>query len=154
MTDSEALYRELKPEIGEVASELFHLSKTFLAEQGNFLPHAVVLTSTGDLRLVGADPGNSDGTACSTEVLPLLHYGLRQQASPEVVAVGVAENVTVTLDGQSPTSAIEVLFEHCRGLTVALYLPFDSHPDGTFVFGTVFSKVADPEVVPWARSVA
>ena len=80
MTAADALYAELKSEIGEIANELFRLSELFLKEQGNFLPHAAVLTGEGNVRLVAADPGGSTDLVSSTEVLPLLHAGLRQQA--------------------------------------------------------------------------
>ena len=154
MLNAQALYAELKPQIGAVANELFTLSEAFLRDQGNFLPHGAVLTSDGAIRLVAADPGNGDSEARSTEVMPLLHYGLREQATSEVAAVAVAENVTVTLEGQPSTSAIKVLFEHRDGLAVALYLPFDVQPGGTYAFGTVFSKVAEPEVGAWQNGVA
>ena len=148
MNSTDALYAELKPDIAAVANQLFDLSEAFLREQGNFLPHAAVLTVDGDIRLVGA-AGESDLTN-SVEILPILHDGLRQQARElPLQAIGVAENVTVTFEGQRPTKAIKVLFEHKRGLTVALYLPFEKKLLRGYVMGSTISKLAGPEVNAW-----
>lgn len=151
MTAAEILYAELKPSITSVATALFELSEKFLRANGNFVPHAAVLTESGAIRLVAADPGHERTN--STEVLPLLHAGLRVQAAqPDVNAIGVAENVTITLEGQSPTKAVKVLFEHRRGLTVALYLPFEKTFLKGYTFGTTFSLAATSEVNGWAQN--
>ena len=150
MTDQAALYADLKPQIGAVANPLFEMSEKFLRELGNFLPHGAVLTREGELRLVGADPGGEGGRSTSTELLPLLHEGLRFQARENSAqALGVAENVTVTPEGGKPTQAVKVLFEHERGLAVALYLPFEKKFLRGFVFGSPFSVLATPEVCAW-----
>ncbi|QID16221.1 hypothetical protein G3580_00425 [Nitrogeniibacter mangrovi] len=151
MTSTDALYSELKPDIAMVANQLFDLSETLLRKQGNFLPHAAVLTEDGDLRLVGAAPDTKSDRTNSTEVLPLLHDGLRFEAKQfPLKAIGIAENVTITLEEQRPTKAIKVLFEHKRGLTVALYLPFEKRLLKGYVFGSTFSLAANPEVNVWA----
>ena len=132
---------------------MFDLSEKFLQKQGNFLPHAAVLTEEGEIRLVAAAPPND--LTNSTEVLPLLHGGLRQQAKERSLkAIGVAENVTVTLEGQRTTKAIKVLFEHKRGLTVALYLPFEKKLFRGYILGTPFSMNAQAEVNAWGQNSA
>lgn len=150
MTSTDTLYTELKPDIGIVANQLFDLSETLLRKQGNFLPHAAALTEDGELRLIGAAPDTKRDLSTSTEVLPLLRDGLRFEAKQfPLKAIGIAENVTITLEGQRPTKAIKVLFEHRRGLTVALYLPFEKKMLKGYEFGNTFSLAADPEVNPW-----
>lgn len=149
MTSDGTLYSELKPSMAAIASPLFDLSEKLLRANGNFLPHAAVLTDLAQVRLVAADPGHDRTSA--TEVLPLLHWGLRAQAAAGgLSAIGVAENVTVALDGQHPTKAIKVLFEHKRGLTVALYLPFEKKLFKGYIFGSTFSLAARPEVSAWS----
>ena len=150
MVTADELYAELKPDVGLIANHLFELSKIFLRKNGNFLPHAAVLAEGGDVKLFGAAPDTPGDKTRSTEVLPLLHGGLRQQARDNPIrAIGVAEHVTVTLEAQRPTKAVKVLFEHKRGLTVALYLPFEKKFLRGFVFGTPFSLQAAPEVDAW-----
>lgn len=84
-------------------------------------------------------------------MLPLLHDGLRFEAKQfPLRAIGIAENVTINLEGQRTTKAIKVLFEHKRGLTVALYLPFEKRLLKGYAFGNTFSLAADPEVNAWA----
>jgi hypothetical protein len=80
-----------------VATPLVDLSKRFLRERGNFLPHAAILNALGKVALVGG----------KTE------HDLTNSAE-----VGIAENANITVPGQSATDAIKVLFEHRRGLIV------------------------------------
>lgn len=151
---TDELYAELKGDIAAVANPLFDFSEKCLKERGNFLPHGAVLDANGKVGLVAASP-DPNGPSNSTEVLPLLHEGLRAQAMErELVAIGVAENVTVTPQGQPSTEAIKVLFEHRRGLVVALYLPFKKKFLRGYSFGQAFTVVTTEEVNAWANPVA
>lgn len=150
MPDAQTLYAQLKPAIDLVSNALIEMSEKFLAKLDNFLPHGALLTDSGEIRYVGVDTGSEDGTTTSVEVLPLLHQGLRFQATaPDVQATGVAENVTVQRPGSEPTNAIKVLFEHRKGLTVALYLPFEHKVADGYTFGEPFTVLASPEVCAW-----
>lgn len=155
MTTIDALYAELRPDIDVIVNQLFDLSETILRKLGNFLPHAAILTEEGEVQLVAAAPDTPNDLTNSTEVLPLLHDGLRQKARElPIKAIGVAENVTITLEGQRPTAAIKVLFEHKRGLTVALYLPFEKKFLRGYVLGSAFTLEAAPEVNAWGENAA
>ena len=144
------LYTEVKPDMEAIANPLFEFSELCLRKRGNFLPHAAVLDTQGKITIVAASP-DLDGHSTSTEVLPLLHDGLRIKAKEnELKAIGVAENVTVTRDGEPPTQAIKVLFEHKRGLVVALYLPFKKKFLRSYSFGEIFTILADGEVNAWS----
>lgn len=152
MQTPEELYAEVKPDIGAVAQPLFEFSEQCLRKSGNFLPHGAVLTVEGKVELVGAHTGEEKTT--SVEVLPLLHGGLRGRAQRgDVKALGVAENVTVTQQNQRSTNAIKVLFEHRRGLVVALYLPFEKRLFKGYQFGQTFSVLVNGEVNAWPPSV-
>lgn len=153
MTTTDNLYAELKPDIALLAEPLFEMSEKLLREQGNFLPHAAVLTEGGEVKLVAA--GAPSEFTNSTEVLPLLHDGLRIQAKNlPLKALGVSENVTITLEGKRSTKAIKVLLEHRRGLTVALYLPFEKKLLRGYVMGQAFTLEARPEVNAWSEGAA
>lgn len=150
MTNTNDLYAEVKAGIEAVANPLFDFSEVRLKKRGNFLPHGAVLDSKGKVGLVAAAPDND--ITDSTEVLPLLHESLRAEAKDnELVAIGVAENVTVTPNGQLPTEAIKVLFEHKRGLVVALYLPFKKKFMRSYSFGQAFTIVSAGEVNAWTE---
>ena len=147
---TEQLYVELKDDVAAVANPLFDLSKRLLRENGNFLPHGLVLNDDGKDAIVGAVEDNGSGMSTSTVTLPLLRQGLRKQVEAGGArAVGVAENVTVTPEGGIATKAIKVLFEHQEGLCVALYLPFKKKLFGGYQMGTAFTVPAEPEVKPW-----
>jgi hypothetical protein len=153
MTTNDALYSELKPDIEVIANQLFDLSELLLRNKGNFLPHAAILTDDDEVKLVGAAPDPSVDQTTSVEVLPLLHQALRQQAKElPLKAIAVAENVTVTL--RKPTKAIKVLIEHKRGLTIALYLPFEKKLLRGYVMGPMVSVPASPEVNAWPSAGA
>lgn len=150
MNPEENLYSELKSDIEILTEPLFSFSEKCLKKRGNFVPHGATLDSSGVVALVGADPNNANGMSNSREVLPLLHEGLREQAKKEeLIAIGVAENVVVTCEGEAPTQAIKVLFEHKRGLVVALYLPFKKRFFRGYVFGNVFRIKTNSEVNAW-----
>ena len=155
MSDINALYSEVKPDIYALTDALFELSETFLRKRGNFLPHGAVLTEHGEVKLIAAAPDSGSDLTNSTEILPVLHDGLRIEAKNiPLKAIGVAENVTITREGQRATMAIKVLVEHKRGLTVAIYLPFEKKLLKGYVFGDAFSAAANPEVSAWGQSAA
>ncbi|WP_263770523.1 hypothetical protein [Propionivibrio soli] len=150
---SAELYAELKGDVAAVANPLFDFSEQCLKKRGNFLPHGAYLGADGKVGLVAAAPEND--ITNSTEVLPLLHDGLCASAKEkDLIAIGVAENVTVTPNGQPSTEAIKVLFEHKRGLVVALYLPFKKKFLGGYTFGQPFTVAAAGEVNAWPQSAA
>ena len=154
MTSRDDLYTELKPDIDLITSPLFEASETFLRKYDNFLPHAAILTGEGTVELVGAVPDTQNDLTTSTVVLPQLHAGLRNLAGERPLkAIGIAENVTVTLEGKKPTKAIKVLFEHKRGLTVALYLPYQKKLLHGYDFGTPIAIPAEPETNAWGIDV-
>ena len=150
MTSANDLYSELKPDVAAVANLLFELSEKLISKTGNFFPHGAVLTDGAEVKLVAAAPPGGTDLTNSIEILPVLHDGLRTMASEvSCKAIGIAENVTVTPEGQRPTAAIKVLFEHRRGLCVALYLPFKKKLFGGYSFGQPFTVAANPEVNAW-----
>jgi hypothetical protein len=151
MSDQQALYAEVKPDIEAVSLPLFEMSKKFIAQQGDFLPHAVALTSERKIELVGA-AGEEDVTTPAA-ILPILHAGLREMArTKSLIAIGVAESVIITPQGKANTPAIKVLFEHRRGITVALYQPY-AKTLFKRIYGEVFATLGKSEVNAWQPSV-
>src|SRR5678809_1473227 len=109
MTTTEELYSELKGDMAALAEPLFEFSGLCLQKRGNFLPHGAVLTEQGKVELVGAAADDPDKPTNAAEILPILHGGLRGMAKDKpLVATAVAENVTITQEGQKPTPAIKV----------------------------------------------
>lgn len=149
MTDANALYSELKGQIEALATPLIDFSEQCLRARGDFLPHAAVLTAQGSVELFMAHHGGAGGDSLTNaaEMLPLLHEGLRLFAKEKALAaLAVAESVTITFPGEPSTLAIKVLFEHRRGLTVSLYVPYETHAGKELVFSPMFSVLGNPEV--------
>lgn len=152
-TDSN-LYIELKGDIESLALPLFDLSETFIGKRGAFLPHGAILTNSNQVQVVNFAPQDFETRKVNAEeILPGLHEALREATkSQSVVAVGVAEDVTITLDSGKRIRAIKVLFEHQKGLTVALYLPWKRKLFGKIKIGDPITIDAQPEVSPWINS--
>lgn len=143
------LYAELKADVVAIADPLFEHSQKQLRARDGFLPHAAVLGAEGKVVLMGAMTGSRDGQANAAHILPMLLNGVRQVSREKVLtAIGIAENVSLTR-GESPMQAIKVLLEHERGLTVAMFLPFQKADDGEYHFGEAFVTPAPPTLNLW-----
>ncbi len=124
---------------------LLEMSETFIKSSGNFLPHGAMLDTSGEINYVAAAPENDITDA--TEVLPLLHDGLRTlSAKAGTQAVAVCESVLI---GDDLAPAIKVLVEHRDGFCAALYLPFKTRVLRGPTYGDPLLLPADPEVGGW-----
>ena len=100
-------------------------------------------------------PGENAGFAVSINCrFSTVHRGLQsirrlcESSGGEVYLTG-----TVPPAGGTQTKAVKVLIEHRRGLTVALYLPWQRKMWGGHIFGEVMAMPAKPEVHPWSGDV-
>ncbi len=143
----EQLYEEQFLEATPLFEAIFDLSSAFVTKRGNFLPHGGYLDRTGQIALCSAAPENENTN--STEILPLLHDGLREQTSEwSTLAVAVSESVFL---GENRTPAIKVLVEHRDGMTLALYKTWSKRLLRGPVFGEMFTSDAAPEVGNWKK---
>jgi hypothetical protein len=143
------LYSELKTDVVALADPLFDHSQTGLRARDFFLPHSAVLSAEGKVSMLGAMTGSKGGFANAPQVLRMVHKGLRQMSREKVLmAAAVASQVTLTR-GDAPMTAIRVLVEHERGLTVALFLPFHRADEGRYFFGEAFVMPAEAELNLW-----
>lgn len=146
------LYDELKADVVAIADPLLEHCQQGLRSRGAFLPHAAVLNAEGRVTLVGAMTGSKDGFANTAQVLTMIHGGLRQMSREKVlVAVGVAESYS-GIRANQPMQAIRVLFEHERGLCVAMFQPFEKNEYGVYKFGDSFVVPVAPEVGLWSSA--
>jgi hypothetical protein len=154
MSNDTSLYIELKGDIESLALPLFDASETFIGKRGAFLPHGAILTNSTQVQVVNFAPEDFETRKVNAEeILPGLHEALRKEAKSEgVIAVGVAEDVTITLDSGERTRAIKVRFEHKKGLTVALYLPWKRKLFGGIQIGDPITIDVQPEILPWTNS--
>jgi hypothetical protein len=150
MSTPQELYAAVKPELAALAGPLFERSEKLLRERGHFLPHAAVLSVEGKVALIGAMCSSTNGVANAEHILPMLYNGLRDMAHERgLLAMAVAEDVTVSLEDGTPTRAIKVHVEHSQGLTLAFFLPYLEEGPGEYAFGTSFSSFETPEINAW-----
>ena len=151
MLSTDDLYTQLKEDIEKLAIPLFDVSEIFVKKKGMFLPHGAALLSNDEVEIVNFAPeGFETRKVSALEVLPGLHIALRETAkSKEVIAVAVAESVEITIERNKKSKAIKVLFEHQKGLTVALYLPWEKSIFGGFKLGEPITIDAEPEICAW-----
>lgn len=141
---------ELQQDLEAIADRLWTHSQWLLRRDDKFLPHAAVLTESGEVNHVGAGPPGVGGAASASHALHMLHEGLRIMAEAlPVKAIGIAERVTLAHIGEGPAAAIRIHFEHKRGLAVAWYLPFRKNVLRRYVLAPRFSRRALPIVHPW-----
>lgn len=143
------LYEEVKSDVVALADPLFDHCRQGLRARGAFLPHAAALNAEGRVTLLGAMTGSQDGFANAAQVIAMLQGGLRQMSREKVlVAVGLAERHSGTRANQ-PFQAIKVSLEHERGLSVALFLPYEKDRYGVYTFGESFVVPVAPELRLW-----
>jgi hypothetical protein len=151
MNTSAELYAVIRPDLVSLVTPLSERSEKLLREQGDFLPHAAVLTSDGKISMVGAMCNKRDGFANSWHILPMLHDGLRAMANEkDILAVAVAECVG-EIPGISREPAIKIQVEHQRAFTIAFYLPFAKDASGEFAFGKTLTVHSEPEIKVWTQ---
>ena len=150
MMGTDDLYDELRPEFQLLATPLLQFSVECIRKRGEFMPHGAVLSSNGQVTLCAAAPEDEEHMVSATDVLPLLHEGIRASATRcDAKVVGVAESVTVTLPGQRSSLDIKVLMEHQRGMTVAVYVKFRRKLFGGYAFEKPQTTDAPAEITPW-----
>jgi hypothetical protein len=150
LSEQDDLYRELKGDVELIAEPLIDFAQDQIRKRAAFLPFGATLDEKGEISLEAAATGAE--SASSTEVLPLLHEGLRAIAAKrDLREVAVCEWAKITVAGQLQTDAIKVLVEHRRGLAVALYIPCKRQLPRGWEFGEMIAKIAAAEVRPWAN---
>ena len=144
MQDVQALYDEAKGDLQAITDPLFEFGKDQVLKRGAFLPFGATLDGKGEIQLHGVAGENEITTG--TEILPLLHEGLRQSRKEDTQAVAVCEWVKITPEKGRLTNAIKVLVEHTNGLAVAFYLPMRKKFLGGWQVGEIIVTPASPEV--------
>jgi hypothetical protein len=148
MIDADELYGELKSDFERLSSPLFEFAEQQVRKRGAFLPFGASLRRSGEIGFEAASTGEE--VESGTEVLPILHEGLRASvAQGRVSAVAVCEWVKITPEGGKQTDAMKVLVEHECGLTIAFYVPNHKRMFGGWNFEAMFAQPAEPEVRPW-----
>lgn len=104
--------------LDSLANEGLNAAEHFLAQNGEFYPFALTLSKTGDIRMVGGEPGEGEHPS-STAVLDLLYEALAAERESLSGAAFIAAVETHSGD------AIRVEVEHRDGgPALVLLLPY------------------------------
>ena len=129
--------QQAQADLDGLNNEAVELARRTLDDRGEFFPFAVVISSVGESRIVGADPGKDERPA-SKEVLSLLTDGLRAgrddlRAVALVADVRLADSdaIRVTLaPRRAGIGGAPSIHEEASSSGLRVRQPFGDHLDG------------------------
>jgi hypothetical protein len=136
------------PDLELLHHELIRVTKQFLDEMGEYLPHGAIVTPEGNVGLVGSrTPEDQPG---AQKTLKLLEAGLRQMAAQNKCrAAGIAIDIRLKNPPRVEDvgkDAIWTILEQRGGLSVSVYIPYWKSSSGQFTFGEPFSEPGAPRI--------
>ena len=112
-----------RDELETLLDPLLGFAQDMLRKHGEFFPFGNVMTSDGEVSLLGADSGSEHPP--SQEVIDLLVGGLRVRAAAgEIKAAGICYDVRIRGADGKTTDAIAVALEHRAGDVVTVFVPY------------------------------
>lgn len=134
-------------DIQNVADPLIDFSFQMIEEKGGFLPHGAVVSDSGEVKLVEAEP-DGDHLKANPQVLPVLHDGLRGQVGEGGLrAVATAEQVKVAIDGADMVNAIKLVFESRDDFCLTVYVPYNESEDGQLEAAPNILSATEAEII-------
>jgi hypothetical protein len=128
------------PELDALFNTLLPFAETMLREYGEFYPFGAIMSSSGEIRQVGAKMEGDDHPP-SEPLIDLLTENFKKQAvKGELRAAGICYDVLTVSPGEDQKrDAICCALEHYSGETVDVFVPYVKAADGDVQYGTVFS---------------
>jgi hypothetical protein len=128
------------PELDALSNTLLPFAQKMLQKYGEFLPFGAIMSSSGEIRHVGAKI-EGDDYPTSQPLLDLLTETFKKQAAKgELRAAGICYDVLTVPPGEDrKRDAICCGLEHYSGETVDVFVPYVKARDGDVQYGKVFS---------------
>ena len=128
------------PELDALFNTLLPFAQTMLREHGEFYPFGAIMTSSGEIRHVGAKMEDDDHPL-SQPLIDLLTETFKNQAKKgELRAAGICYDVvTVPLGKDQKRDAVCCCLEHYSGETVDVFVPYVKVADGEIQYGETFA---------------
>ena len=128
------------PELDALFNTLLPVAQRLLRECGEFLPFGAIMSSSGEIRLVGGEI-EGDDYPTSQPLLDLLTEAFKKQSMKgELRAAGICYDVLTVPPGEDrKRDAICCGLEHYSGETASVFVPYVKAADGDVQYGTVFS---------------
>ena len=128
------------PELDALFNTLLPFAQTMLREDGEFYPFGAVMTSSGEIRHVGAKMEGYDHPP-SQPLIDLLTETFKKQAEKgELRAAGICyDALTVPPGEDKKMDAVCCCLEHYSGETVDVFVPYVKTADGHIEYGKIFA---------------
>jgi hypothetical protein len=119
---------------------LLPFAQTMLREYGEFYPFGATMSSSGEIRHVGAKMEDDDQPPSQPLIDLLTETFKKQAATGELRAAGICYDVLTVPPGEDrKRDAICCGLEHYSGKTVDVFVPCVKARDGDVQYGKVFS---------------
>ena len=134
------------PELDALFNALLPFAQKMLREHGEFYPFGAVMTSSGEIRHVGAKMEDDDHPQ-SQPLIELLTETFKKQAKKgELRAAGICYDVLTVPPGKAQKrDAICCGLEHCLGEAVDVFTPYVRTADGNFRYAESFTAKRTPQ---------
>ncbi|MCU1332690.1 MAG: hypothetical protein JWM08_1682 [Candidatus Angelobacter sp.] len=128
------------PELDALFNTLLPFAQKMLQKYGEFLPFGAIMSSSGEIRDVGASI-EGDDYPTSQPLLDLLTETFKTQAAKgELRAAGICYDVLTVPPGEDQKrDAICCGLEHYSGETADVFVPYVKARDGDVQYGKFFS---------------
>lgn len=119
------------PELNALLDTLLPFAQTMLKEHGEFYPFGAVMSSSGEIRHVGARIEGDDHPP-SQPLIELLTENIKKQAAKgELRAAGICYDVLTVPPGEKQKrDAVCCGLEHYLGETVDVFIPYVTAANG------------------------
>ena len=128
------------PELNALLDTLLPVAQMLLRNHGEFYPFGAVMTSSGEIRHVGAKMEDDDHPP-SQPLIDLLTENFKKQAKRgELRAAGICYDVLTVPPGEGQKcDAVCFSLEHYLGETVNVFVPYVKTASGNIQYGEIFA---------------
>lgn len=128
------------PELDALLNTLLLVVRRLLREQGEFLPFGAIMSSTGEVRVVGGKIEGDDHPGAQPLIDLLTDTFKKQAAKGQLRAVGMCYDVLTVPPGEDrKRDAVCCGLEHCLGETVDVCIPYVKGTNGDVQYGETFA---------------
>lgn len=135
--------RQAQDDLDGLLNAVLPFAEQTISKHGEMYPFGAAVTTSGELKMLAADPGSGGDHPASQDVLDGLYAGARQGRSENRAVAFVAD---VKAGG---SDALRVELEHAEGTTLVLLAPYTrTRFKKSVTLGQMTGGVGEPRV--WA----
>lgn len=127
------------PELDALFNTLLPFAQKMLSEHGEFYPFGAVMSSSGEIRHVGAKIEEDDHPPSQSLIDLLTETFKKQAANGELRAAGICYDVLTVPPGEDQKrDAVCCGLEHYLGEMVNVFVPYVKAANGNVQYGEIF----------------